>query len=168
MTLAVGTGGTEGGGEGFSDPLRRPDDDALPINQEEGASQPSASNLTDGEKETPAENTKNATTEKESILSAQAKSEHAAAIRLLALEAVQVYGYQRLFLSTACRNPSANNGKGAVCEKHEVTRIHFYNPMDLTLSQFITAASPAPSKKCKVVRHLLPLVSPLSPLPANP
>ncbi|GAX78095.1 hypothetical protein CEUSTIGMA_g5537.t1 [Chlamydomonas eustigma] len=71
-----------------------------------------------------------------------------AAARLINLQALQVYDYQRIFLSMSCRNPR----KGLLCERHEIKRIDFYNPQDLTLAQFITAASPSASKRCWV-RH---------------
>lgn len=83
-------GGTNEGGEDFSDPLRKPEDPVLPSRGNEEGDPPilTSSPEIDGAFAEDAD--------KSSSLAAQVRAAHSAALRLLALESVQVYGYQVL------------------------------------------------------------------------
>lgn len=59
----------------------------------------------------------------------------------------QVYDYQRIYISMACRNPK----KGLQCEAHAIKRFDFYTSTDMSLLQFLLAAAPAPAKRCPTV-----------------
>ena len=65
----------------------------------------------------------------------------------------QVHDYQRLYLSMACYNVSRR--PALECDRHAIKIMRFYEPGDLTLANFVAAASPGPNKRCLVSAALV-------------
>lgn len=61
-----------------------------------------------------------------------------------------MHDYQRLYLSMACYNVSRR--PALECDRHAIKIMRFYEPGDLTLANFVVAASPGPNKRCLVSR----------------